>query len=167
MEPADVDLLMTWENASEDWWMGATLSPISRAAMTTFVEGSQDLFEARQIRWMVDARQHDTWQTVGAVDLYDLDPRQLRAGVAIHVDAAHRRRGHALGSLQLMLSYAGTHLHLRQVYAEIPSGHRGSFDLFRKAGFDHESIRTSWIRTPEGAWADVHTLQHVFNAEPQ
>ena len=61
MEPADVDLLMTWENASEDWWMGATLSPISRAAMTTFVHGSQDLFEARQIRWMIDARHEDAW----------------------------------------------------------------------------------------------------------
>ena len=97
MELADVDLLMTWENASKDWWMGATLSPISRIAMTAFVEGGQDLFEARQIRWMVDASQQDTWQTVGAVDLYDFDPRQLRAGVAIHVDAAHRRRGHALG----------------------------------------------------------------------
>ena len=165
MEPADVDLLMTWENASEDWWMGATLSPISRAAMAAFVDGSQDLFEARQIRWMVDARQGDGWRTVGAVDLYDFDPRQLRAGVAIHVDAAHRRQGHAQGALQRILAYAGSHLHLRQVYAEIPAGHAGSLDLFRKAGFGHESTRTSWIRTPKGAWTDVHTLQHLFNSE--
>jgi diamine N-acetyltransferase len=165
MEPADVDLLMAWENASEDWWVGATLSPISRAAMTTFVNGGQDLFEARQIRWMVDARHEDSWRTVGAVDLYDFDPRQLRAGVAIHVDDAHRRQGHAHGALQLMLNYAGHHLHLRQVYAEIPGGHRGSLDLFCKAGFGHESIRSSWIRTPEGVWTDVHTLQHLFTAE--
>ena len=165
MEPADVDLLMTWENASEDWWMGATLSPISRAAMTAFVEGRQDLFEARQIRWMVDARHGDAWRTVGAVDLYDFDPRQLRAGVAIHVDAGHRRQGHAQGALQRMLAYAGNHLHLRQVYAEIPAGHAGSLDLFRKAGFGHESVRTSWIRTSKGLWTDVHTLQHVFNKD--
>ena len=103
MEPADVDLLMTWENASEDWWMGATLSPISRAAMTAFVEGRQDLFEARQIRWMVDAHHEGAWRTVGAVDLYDFDPRQLRAGVAIHVDAEHRRQGHAQGAIQRVL----------------------------------------------------------------
>ena len=62
-----------------------------------------------------------------------------------------------------MLAYAGNHLHLRQVYAEIPAGHR-LLDLFRKAGFGHESVRTSWIRTPEG-WTDVHTLQHVFNTD--
>ena len=62
-----------------------------------------------------------------------------------------------------MLAYAGSHLHLRQVYAEIPAGHVGSLDLFRKAGFGHESVRTSWIRNPKGLWTDVHTLQHVFN----
>ena len=165
MEPADVDLLMTWENASEDWWMGATLSPISRAAMTAFVEGRQDLFEARQIRWMVDARHGDAWRTVGAVDLYDFDPRQLRAGVAIHVNDGHRRQGHAKGAIQRVLAYASSHLHLRQVYAEIPAGHEGSLDLFHKAGFGHESVRTSWIRTPKGLWTDVHTLQHVFNTD--
>jgi diamine N-acetyltransferase len=165
MEPADVDLLMMWENASEDWWMGAALSPISRAAMTTFVEGNQDLFETRQVRLMLEARLKDSWRTVGAVDLYDFDPRQLRAGVAIHVDASKRRQGHGHKALQLMLAYAGTHLHLRQVYAEIPGNHPGSLDLFRKAGFGHESVRASWIRTSDGTWTTVHTLQHIFNSE--
>ena len=55
MEPADVDLLYCWENASEDWWMGATLSPISREAMTQFVAGNHDIYRDRQLRWMLDA----------------------------------------------------------------------------------------------------------------
>ena len=68
------------------------------------------------------------------------------------------------GGVDLLGLYA-PHLHLRQVYAEIPAGHVGSLDLFRKAGFGHESVRTSWIRTSKGLWTDVHTLQHVFNTD--
>ena len=87
MEPRDVSQLHAWENASEDWWMGASVQPISMEAMQQFATGQHDLYRDRQLRWMLDALLSEgEWNTVGAVDLYDFDPRQRRAGVAIHVD---------------------------------------------------------------------------------
>ena len=100
MEPEDVMKLHAWENSSNDWWMGASVTPIGLTAMSKFVEATNDLYQDRQLRLMLDVLRHESQmssdKTVGAIDLYDFEPRQLRAGVAVHVDADHRRQGHAL-----------------------------------------------------------------------
>lgn len=163
MEPADVDLLYCWENASEDWWMGATLSPISREAMTQFVAGNHDIYRDRQLRWMLDASADATWTTVGAVDMYDFEPRHGRAGVAVHIDQRHRRLGHALRGLQLLARYADQHLGLQQLFAEVPASNRASLALFGQAQFQETGRRTAWIRSANGDWEDVVTLQRFFN----
>jgi len=165
MEMADVQTLHVWENASEDWWMGASILPVSVEAMTQFATGNHDLYRDRQWRWMLDARAEKDapWHAVGAVDLYDFEPRQLRAGVAVHVDHAHRRQGHALEGLGLLEAYAVGHLGLRQLYAEVPANHEASLRLFERAGYVATGKRAQWIRTPHGAWSDVVTMQLFFN----
>jgi len=168
MEPEDVSRLYTWENTSEDWWMGASISPVSAEAMQRFVTGNHDLYHDRQLRLMLDAKSEvaspDSWHTVGAVDLYDFEPRQLRAGVAIHVDASARREGHGLNGLRLLAQYAERHLGLHQLYAEVPASHASSAALFRKAGYVETGSRTSWIRNPKLGWEDVVTLQLLFDS---
>jgi diamine N-acetyltransferase len=163
MEPEDASQLHAWENASEDWWMGASVSPISAEAMKRFAIGNHDLYHDRQLRLMLDARgQHDgqaNWRTVGAVDLYDFEPRHLRAGVALHVDHNARRLGHGLEGLLLLADYARQHLGLRQLYAEVPASHHASLALFTKAGYLETGRRLSWIRDAQGGWDDVVTLQ--------
>ncbi len=169
MEPRDVSQLHAWENASEDWWMGASVQPISMEAMQQFATGQHDLYRDRQLRWMLDALLSEgEWNTVGAVDLYDFDPRQRRAGVAIHVDQNHRRLGHALGGLLLLERYAQQHLDLVQLYAEVPATHLASQGLFKRAGFVATGTRNMWVRKPDGTWDDVVTMQLVFDhdAEP-
>jgi diamine N-acetyltransferase len=164
MEPKDVSLLHAWENASEDWWMGASVSPISAEAMRRFVTGSHDLYQARQLRLMLDSLEENQadWITVGAVDLYDFEPRHLRAGVALHVDRGARRFGHGLQGLVLLSEYAKRHLGLRQLYAEVPASHHASIALFRKAGYLETGRRSSWIRGAQDGWEDVVTLQLLF-----
>ena len=160
--------LCAWENDSADWWMGATVLPISREAMTSFASGNHDLYRDRQLRWMLDARcdAAQPWQRVGAVDLYDFDPRQLRAGVAVHIDPALRRQGHARAGLALLDAYVQQHLGLHQVYAEVPATHEASLALFVQCGFVETGRRQSWIRLPEGAWSDVVTLQRIYPTSP-
>jgi diamine N-acetyltransferase len=80
MEPEDADWLFDIENDSKDWWMGATLNPIGRGALRNFASGQHDLWRDLQLRLMIETRE-DNPQTVGAVDLYQLDPRNRRAGV--------------------------------------------------------------------------------------
>ena len=161
MELADVQALHAWENASEDWWMGASILPVSVEAMTQFATGNHDLYRDRQWRWMLDSREAPgaPWQTVGAVDLYDFEPRQLRAGVAVHIDADARRSGHARAGLSILQDHASSHLGLKQLYAEVPVNHEASLGLFQKAGYRTTGHREQWIRTPQGGWSDVVTLQ--------
>ena len=172
MEQHDIELLWQWENASDDWWMGATNAPISREAMSRFVNGQHDLFADGQLRFMLDHCFQDQWSTVGAVDLYDFVPRQRRAGVATHIDVAHRRQGHASSGIQLLCQYAKSHLGLRQLYAEIPAGHTPSLKAFLSAQFVETGRRKEWSMTPHGDWVDVLTLQRLFghsqsdNAKP-
>lgn len=161
MELADVQALHAWENASDDWWMGASILPVSVEAMTQFATGNHDLYRDRQWRWMLDTREAPgaPWQTVGAVDLYDFEPRQLRAGVAVHIDADARRSGHAQAGLSILQDHASSHLGLKQLYAEVPANHEASLGLFQKAGYRATGRREQWIRTPQGGWSDVVTLQ--------
>ena len=166
MEPEDVIQLHAWENSSNDWWMGASVTPIGMSAMRRFVEGTHDLYQDRQLRLMLDVlgqgSNFPSAKTIAAIDLYDFDPRQLRAGVAVHVDAEHRRQGHAREGLALLSKYAQQHLGLRQLYAEIPARHKASVGLFESAGYTVTGRRNQWIRTPDGAWEDVLTLQCLF-----
>lgn len=162
MEPQDLELLYNWENDSAHWWMGATNLPISREAMRNFIAGDHDVYRDRQLRWMLDGWVDGEWHTLGAVDLYDLEPRHLRAGVAIHISESARRQGHGLEGLRLLLAYARHHLGLRQVYAEIPSDHVASTRLFEVAGFAMVGNLASWIRAPHG-WQDVSVWQCLFD----
>lgn len=166
MEMADVQTVQRWENESDDWWMGARILPVSIEAMTQYAKGNHDLYLDRQLRWMLDAydESEGSWVCAGAIDLYDFDPRQLRAGVAIHIDKTHRRKGHARAGLSLLGRYASNHLGLKQLYAEVPSNHEASLRLFAEVGFEATGKREQWIRTPQGAWTDVVTLQLFFNS---
>ena len=165
METKDVDLLCAWENDSSDWWMGATLQPVSREAMTQFVQGTHDLYLIRQCRWMLDHNAADGWQATGAVDLYDFDPRQGRAGVAVHIAHEFRQQGHAVAGLTLLAKYAQQHLGLNQLYAEIPESHHASRGLFAKAGYNETGARKRWVRTRDGKWDDLITCQLWFESD--
>ena len=163
LEPSDVATLVSWENNSDEWWMGAATAPVSKASVQQFVEGNQDIYAQRQLRWMLDAQIDGGWTSVGAMDLYDFDPRQRRAGVAVHIDSLHRRQGHALAGVALMKAYASRHLHLHQLYAEIPGGHQGSLALFAQSDFVEVSHRKQWVLQPNGEWSDVVTAQCIFS----
>ena len=160
IEPSDVDTLLLWENDASTWWLGASLSPYSKALMTRYAEGDHDIFRDKQLRFILEVDVDEYWVTVGAVDLYDFDPRNKRAGVGIVVDEKYRRKGHALEGLMLLANYAFGHLGVHQLYAEVPSKHNSSFDLFTKAGYLASESRKDWIMK-EGTWIDVILMQKI------
>lgn len=150
MEPEDVTLLYDWENRSEEWWCGAQLAPLSRAALMRFVRAEQDVWQAGAVRLML---QHGD-ETVAALDLYDLNIRHRRAGVGVVVAADQRQKGHGTAGLRLLAAYAFQHLELHQLYAEIPAGHAESAALFEAAGYAPCATLPEWIRVG-GQWRDV------------
>ena len=159
IEPADVDQLLLWENDASTWWLGASLSPYSKAVMIKYSEGEHDIYRDKQLRFMLDASDEENkWRTVGAVDLYDYDPRNHRAGVGIVIDKLERRKGHATVGLKLLFKYAFQHLGVHQLYAEVPVDHQQSINLFEKVGFNGKEIRKDWVRKGS-EWKDVILIQ--------
>ena len=81
LEPGDIELMYAWENDTEIWGVSGTLAPFSRHTLERFIEGQQfDIFQTRQQRLIIETPEG---LPVGALDLFDLDPVNLRAGVGI------------------------------------------------------------------------------------
>ena len=157
MEPEDTDLLFRMENDSKDWWMGSTLNPISRATLRNFTSGQHDLWRDLQLRLMIDSLETET-KTIGAVDLYQLDPRNSRAGVGIVILESQRQKGHAQNSLRLLVQYAFEHLGLNQLWAEIPETNGISLSIFEAVGFVETGTLRQWIRHQD-EWVNAKWVQ--------
>jgi len=162
LEPEDVDMLLRWENDSNHWWLGTSTTPFSRATLLKFATGDHDLYRDRQLRLMLDHKNaQGDWYTVGAIDVYDFDVRNLRAGIGVIVDAQERRKGHAQVGLDLIANYTNKHLGLHLIYAEVPVQHNPSRKLFLHAGYQECEVRKQWIKGVDG-WEDV-VLMQLFN----
>ena len=159
LEPADVVLLHKWENVSSTWWLGSTLTPYSQATLLKFAEGDHEIYQDKQLRLMLDYKDADQgWKTLGAVDLYDFDVRNLRAGVGVTIDETERKNGHALVGLKLLREYSFKHLGLHQLYAEVPADHLPSKNLFHKAEYIECELRKEWVKGTN-KWCDVVLFQ--------
>ncbi|MDR2682394.1 MAG: GNAT family N-acetyltransferase [Dysgonamonadaceae bacterium] len=158
LEPEDLDWLYRWENDSELWRYGLSVTPYSRFALRDYLSNtlSQDIFQSRQLRLVIVEKASQ--QPVGTVDLSDFDPIHLRAETGILLDSAYRRRGFGYQALQLMQEYASRILMLKQLYAFIPVGNRASYGLFQKSGYIETAVLKSWIKTAEG-FTDAYLMQ--------
>lgn len=103
------------------------------------------------------------YRPVGALDLFEFDPHDLRCGVGILIHApADRGRGYAGETLDLLLTYARDVLGLHQLWCDVEAGNAASLALFRRAGFTESGRKRHWRRTPQG-WQDVILLQRLLD----
>ncbi|MDR1809854.1 MAG: GNAT family N-acetyltransferase [Prevotella sp.] len=160
LEPEDLDVLYKWENDTRLWVHGHTLSPYSKMALRQYITNamSQDIYQNRQLRLMIDLKKEP--KTIGTVDLYDLDIRNLRAGIGILIDENCRNKDFARESLELVKEYAFSFLHLHQLYAYIMPDNLPSIQLFEKAGFTKSSLLKDWVRH-NAEYADVAVYQNI------
>tara|TARA_B100000575_G_C23088112_1_gene627194 strand:+ start:267 stop:785 length:519 start_codon:yes stop_codon:yes gene_type:complete len=155
LEPTDSEFLFQLENASDEWWVGATIAPLGRATLKQYASGQHDLYRDLQLRLMISTAQG---ATVGTVDLYQYDPRNRRAGVGIAILNRYRRQGHARSGLALLREYAFQHLGLHQLWAEIPACNAETIQLFTSEGFEQSGDLKDWIwRAPH--WEDAVLVQ--------
>ena len=160
VEPADIDLLYQWENDTDNWKVSNTLVPFSKNLLTKYVDAVADIFEAKQVRFIICLTAND--KAVGAIDLFDYDPFHQRAGIGILIgDKEERGKGAAREALNLAITYGFEILALQQLYCNIFSNNEASTKLFSKAGFKVTGTRKKWMRTRSG-WEDVNFMQ-LFN----
>lgn len=159
VEPTDLPLLYEWENDVENWEVSHTMEPYSKALLEKFIETSaQGLYGNRQQRLMVV--KNDTNETVGAIDIFDFDPQNQRAGIGILIDKKYRHNGLGLEAVELTKKYLFETVLLHQIYCNILIYNSYSLQLFQKAGFEICGRKKDWCQTKNG-WTDEYFLQII------
>lgn len=142
-EPGDLDLLYLWENDPFISRYGSAVAPFSRAMLWEYISNyDADPFHAGQLRLMVES----DGETVGCVDLYDIDGKNRRAFVGIVIDAAHRGRGIGHAALEQLWEYSSETLNLHQIAAVVPVLNVRSTQLFCFAGYKEIALLPQWVR---------------------
>jgi diamine N-acetyltransferase len=156
LEPQDIDVMYGWENDTDLWRVSGTMAPFSRHSLMRFIEEQQyDIYASRQQRLVIEADVDGEAKAVGAIDLFDFDPQNLRAGVGIVISAEYRKAGYAKDALCTLATYVKDVLHMHQLWCSIGADNDASIRLFRGAGFVECGRRREWILTADGAIDEI------------
>jgi diamine N-acetyltransferase len=153
LEPEDLDAMYGWENDTDSWRVSGTVAPFSRHVLSRLIDEQQfDIYATRQMRLVIET---PDGSAVGAVDMFEFDPQNLRAGVGIIVAPPYRKQGFALDALQTLERYVRDVLRMHQLWCSIGADNEASLALFKKAGYAECGRRKEWILTPNGAIDEV------------
>lgn len=158
LEPSDLDALYLWENDTEIRSYGSAMAPYSRAMLWDYINSyDADPFHAGQLRLMIDAG----GKTAGAIDLYNIDGKNMRGFVGIVIDPEMRGKGIGAAALQSLAEYCSSTLGLHQLAAVVPSANAGSIRTFLSAGYTDVATLPQWVRI-RNVFADATLLHKVL-----
>ena len=145
LELEDVEKVFVWENDQEQWNVGVNNHYYSRYAIENYVLSAQneDVFSSCQVRNIIE---NEDGQSVGCVDLYEIDARHSKAGVGIYIDKDFRQQGYAKQSLYLLEDYVLNILCLHQLYAVVGEDNVASINLFKECGYTHTATLQDWLK---------------------
>jgi len=147
IEPNDLDVLLHWENDTDNWQVSNTFVPFSRKLMEEYIYSAQDIFSVKQIRYIIEDL--TTKEALGCIDLFEYDPFHLRAGVGIVMDKKHQNKGVAKEALEVLKKYCFKHLKLHQIYCSITATNVASIRLFEQADFVKTGEKKDWLNFGE------------------
>ena len=134
LEPEDLDAMYGWENDTNSWRVSGTVAPFSRHILSRLLDEQQfDIYATRQMRLVVECKSDGI--TVGAVDMFEFDPQNLRAGLGIIIAPPYRKQGFALDALQSLERYVRDVLRMHQLWCSVGADNEASLALFQKAGY--------------------------------
>jgi len=156
VEPEDLDFLYECENNTEIWRISNTLSPYSRYILKLYIQNShKDIYENKELRLII-VKKEDEKQQLGAIDLFDFDPYNMRAGIGILINReSDRNKGYAADALKVMIKYSFSYLKLHQLYCNISESNSKSIALFEKVGFVKCGEKKEWQKSPNGWEAEL------------
>ncbi|MBQ5719871.1 MAG: GNAT family N-acetyltransferase [Alistipes sp.] len=153
LEPEDLDAMYGWENDTDSWRVSGTVAPFSRHVLSRLIDEQQfDIYATRQMRLVIESFDGSA---VGAVDMFEFDPQNLRAGVGIIIAPLYRKQGFALDALQTLERYVRDVLRMHQLWCSVGADNEASLVLFRKAGYTECGRRKEWLLTSTGAIDEV------------
>lgn len=162
LEPNDVELLYAWENDPDIWHVGDVLTLYSKHTLAQYIESAhKDIYEQKQVRFVVEEKKEGTFVSIGLIDLFDIDFRHQRAGVGILIHHPNKRgKGFATSALRMLVAYSFNVLALHQLYCNIAADNADSIKLFEGAGFKQAGVKKDWRRTQDG-WQDELLYQLI------
>ncbi|MFI5203237.1 MAG: GNAT family N-acetyltransferase [Flavobacteriales bacterium] len=144
-EPADLEMLLHWENDTTVWKITGTYIPFSKRTLEKYLDTVHDLFSDRQFRFIFCEKASK--KPIGIVDLFDFEPHHLRAGVGILVgDQENRSAGYGKDALQALITYCREIVGLRILYCYILVDNVNSIKLFEGCGFKKVATLEKWHR---------------------
>lgn len=156
----DLDIIFNWENDTDLWNLSQTQLPFSRFDIEQFIlQSNHDIYVEKQYRFMIESI-HES-ELVGAIDLFDFDAKNKRAGVGVLIDKNYRKLGLGSQALDLLIEYAKTTLGLNQLYCNILMSNLVSLHLFKKKHFQEIGVKKEWVFI-NGKYHDEIVLQLIF-----
>jgi len=159
VEPQDLKFLYQCENDMPLWAYGTNKEPVSYFALKEHISScGKGIYENKQLRLMIVLNEKNV--TVGAVDLYDFDYFNSRAGVGIYVAQEYQNQGIGAETLQLLTEYAFNFLNIHQLYAFVSADNKKSIKTFIKAGFMLTATLNQWQKTGKN-FSDVNIFTKI------
>lgn len=155
IEPTDLPFLYQWENDASAWADGSNHNPLSQQDLRDYIASTTgDIYRDGQVRLMIEQE----GQTIGCIDLFDLDIRNRRAAIGMYIAPEARGKGVGREAVLELEKYAFGFLHLRVLYAVIATTNEACSAIYEKAGYTPfgplpkwtlESDARIWIKTNE------------------
>ncbi|MCD6180180.1 MAG: GNAT family N-acetyltransferase [Bacteroidales bacterium] len=162
-ELSDLSKIQDWENDKSLWYLSNTLLPFSRFSIEQYILSEQeDIFSKKQARFIISLTniKYEELEIVGAIDLFDFDPKNRRAGVGILIEKAYRNKGYAKQALTQLIDYSFNILNLHQLYCSILTSNTKSLSLFKRQQFSIIGVKKDWVLL-NNEWQDEYILQLI------
>lgn len=146
LEPEDLEFLYELENNPAVWEISGTSTPYSKHVLKLYLENAhRDIYEVKQLRLCICDKGQ---RVIGLIDLFDFDPKNLRAGLGIVIlEESNRNQGSGTEAITLLCNYAFGHLNLRQIFVNVMEDNTASIRVFQKLGFVQVGTKKDWIYT--------------------
>ena len=143
LESNDIDYLFLVENNEKYWSISDVQVPFSKYILTSYLENSDmDIYKVKQLRLVISDYEYNT---IGLIDLFDIDFKNKRAGVAIIINDDKQMQGYAKEAIKLLINYSKNHLSLHQLYCNVLEDNIQSLNLFKSANFVEVGLKKDWI----------------------
>ena len=158
LELEDINYLFSIENNEKYWSISDSQIPFSKYLLNRYLKNSDmDIYEAKQLRLVITDFKNIT---IGLIDLFDIDFKNNRAGVAIIINEEMRNKGIAKEALEMLIKYSKTHLSLHQLYCNILEDNTHSINLFKSVQFKEVGLKKDWIKF-DGKYKNEMLLQLI------
>jgi len=130
LKKSDIDLLISIENNDKYWEFGSEYKIYTKDELITYINNAKtDISLAKQYRFVIDLNKNP----IGFIDLYNYKVSEV--GVGIIIDNHYRNLGYGKDSLQVLINYAFSSLHVKKIYAIVKKSNFNSSKLFISCGF--------------------------------